>query len=216
MRAIGEKMKATLVLISICIIVFAYEVFFAPPTFFDDFGFSGQNLFSRPYVLLTSIFMHADLTHILSNIAVLFFFGIAVEKELGMKKMLLIFFLGAFAGDMLSLVFYPFDSISIGASAGIFGLIGVGMIVKPLDLSLYPLIIPIPLALLGIIYAFYNTIGFITGQPPDVSYVGHFGGLFAGLTFGVKREGWRRALTILIVMFMIMLIIPFALIAMSI
>ena len=123
--------------------------------------------------------------------------------------MLLIFFLGAFAGDFLSLAFYPFDSIAIGASAGIFALIGVGMIVKPFDLSMYPLIVPIPLALLGMLYAIYNTIGFITGTPANISYIAHFGGLFIGLAFGIRHEGWHRGIRIILVMLLIMMLIPF-------
>ncbi|MBI5061868.1 MAG: rhomboid family intramembrane serine protease [Candidatus Aenigmarchaeota archaeon] len=200
-------MKATLALILICVVVFAYEVLLAPDSFFDDYGFSGTNMLSKPYVLVTSIFIHADLTHILSNIAVLFFFGIAVESELRPKKMLLIFFLGAFAGDLLSLFIYPFDAVSIGASAGIFALIGVGMIVKPIDFSLYPFFLPIPLALLGMVYTLYNAIGFFTG-PSNISYIAHFGGLLVGLAFGIQKEGWRRGFMVIIVTFMILLLIP--------
>ncbi|RMG81378.1 MAG: rhomboid family intramembrane serine protease, partial [Bacteroidetes bacterium] len=139
--------------------------------FFNKYGFSGNNLVSRPYVLVTSIFLHGNLEHLLSNMLVLLFFGIAVESEFGKKKMLLIFFLGALAGDFLSLFFYPPETIAIGSSAGIFALIGAGMIAKPVDISFYPFIIPVPLALLGILYIIYNIYGFIMGIDPNVSYV---------------------------------------------
>ena len=209
-------MKLTILLISIMLIVFAAEVFLIEDLdgFFNQYGFSGENLFSRPWVLVTSIFVHGDLVHILSNIAVMFFFGSAIEGELGNKRFLLVFFLGAFAGDIFSLFFYPFDTVGIGASAGIFALIGVGMIVKPFDLSFYPYFLPVPLGLLGIIYAVYNAIGFVSG-PSNISYVAHFGGLFVGLLFGFRQEGWKRGIGIVILMIAIMLMIPLVLLVLT-
>ncbi len=203
-------MKLTLLLIFLCIAGFAYTVFFVNDydTFFADYGFSGQAVLSRPWILFTSIFLHGSLEHLLSNILVLLFFGAAVESELGKPKMLAIFFLGAFFGDIVSLFFYTSGTVAIGASAGIFALIGVGMIVRPFDLSLYPFFIPVPLALLGVMYALYNAIGFVQGTG-NISYAAHFGGLFIGLAFGFKREGWKRGLMLIGIMFFILLLIPY-------
>ena len=113
-----------------------------------------------------------------------------IESELG-KKMLLIFFLGAFLGDLLSLFAYPFTTISIGASAGVFALMGAGILIKPFDLSFYPLIVPIPLAFLGILYAIYNVYGFIFDSGSNISYIAHFGGLAVGLYYGFRIAGKR-------------------------
>ncbi len=199
-------MKLTWMLVLLCIVGFAYGIY--DSSSFDTYGFSPNNLQQRPYVLVTSIFLHGSLEHLLSNILILIFFGLAVESELGTKRMLLIFLLGAFAGDLLSIAVYAPDEIAIGASAGIFALIGVGMLVKPLDLSFYPLVVPIPLALLGLAYAFYNAYGFIANIDPNVSYIAHFGGLFVGLAFGFRREGWRKGLKIIILTFLVMILIP--------
>lgn len=202
-------MKLTWLLVLLCVIGFTAGVYFGEP-FYNEYGFSLNNLQQRPYVLLTSIFMHASLEHLLSNMLVLIFFGLAVEAELGWRKMLLIFFLGAFAGDLLSIAAYPADQIAVGASAGIFALMGTGMLVRPLDLSFYPLVVPIPLALLGLAYALYNAYGFIAGIDPEISYIAHFGGLFVGLAFGFRREGWRRGIKIIAVTFLVMVLIPLA------
>ncbi|MBS3050800.1 MAG: rhomboid family intramembrane serine protease [Candidatus Aenigmarchaeota archaeon] len=209
-------MKLTWILVLLCIAGFAYGAY-AGEQFYNEYGFSLDNLVQRPYVLVTSIFMHGSVEHLLSNVLVLIFFGVAVEGELGKRRTLLIFFLGAFAGDALSLLVYAPSEIAVGASAGIFALIGVGMLVKPLDLSFYPLIIPIPLALLGLAYAVYNVYGFITNIDPNVSYIAHFGGLFVGLAFGFRQQtdakgvmqpGWRRGLKIIGITFLVMILIP--------
>ena len=111
--------------------------------------------------------------------------------------MLFIFFLGAFAGDALSLLFYPFDAVSIGASAGIFALMGAGMIVRPFDLSLSGYN-AMPLALLGMSYIIYNIYGFFSG-PSNISYIAHFGGLFVGLGFGFRAKGMKKGILIIAV-----------------
>jgi len=175
--------------------------------FVDDFGFSGKNLLTKPWTLITSIFLHADIVHLLSNLFILLFFGMAVEAELG-RKMLLIFFLGAFAGDFLSLLFYPFGTISIGASAGIFALIGAGILVRPFDFSFYPFIMPIPLAFLGIFYALYNIYGFIAEPASEISYIAHFGGLFVGMYYGFKTVGTKRGVEIILLALAVMVLIP--------
>ncbi|MFH0836782.1 MAG: rhomboid family intramembrane serine protease, partial [Candidatus Aenigmatarchaeota archaeon] len=170
--------------------------------FFDDYGFSTDNFFTAPWVVISSIFMHADLTHLLSNILVLVMFGFALEEEIGWKKTLLIFMIGAFAGQMFSVFYYPTDIVSVGASAGIFGLIGVGMIVAPFSVGLPN---PIPLGLIGIAYALYNIIGIFSG-PSDVSYIAHFGGLFIGLGYGFYKRGFKKGVGIIILLSIILLI----------
>jgi len=205
-------MNATMSLITLCFLVYGIMIFslyigIDEDFIFQNFGFSGENLFNKPWTLLTSIFMHVSIDHLLSNVFVMFFFGIAVESEIGKKKMLSIFFLGAIAGDLLSLLFYPPSAISIGASAGVFALIGVGMLVRPLDMSFYPPFFILPLGLLGILYAFYNAVGFLFGGG-NISYIAHFGGLFIGLLFGMRQEGWQRGFKILLIMLLIMILIP--------
>lgn len=202
-------MRLTLVLILLMVVVFAYELFLADTeTFFNTYGFSGANLLERPYVLITSIFIHGSAVHLLSNIMVMLFFSSPVESELGKTKALLIFLVGAIAGDIFSLFVYPFDAISVGASAGIFALIGAGILVKPFDLSLYPFILPVPLALVGMLYAIYNLYGLFFDAGSNISYAAHFGGLIIGLYAGFRLQGFRKSAKIIIVSLFVLLAIP--------
>ena len=172
----------------------------------NAYGFSGDNMLVRPHVAFTSIFLHAGIVHLLSNVLVLLVFGVALEPEIGKKWYLAIFFGGALLGDALSLLFYPPASVAIGASAGIFALIGAGIFVKPFDFSVNP---PMPLALLGIMYAVYNVYGFFAG-PQDISYVGHLGGLIAGSAYGVNRACVKKGLIAIIAVLIILVMLPFA------
>lgn len=185
-------MKLTYILILLMALAFAWE-FFNPATAVQ-YVFSGSVAFSEPWVWVTSIFLHADIVHLLSNVLVLFFFGLAVEGEMGWKKMLLIFFLGAFAGHVGGLLFYAPAVQALGASAGIFALVGAGMLVRPLDWSVYPFFVPIPLVFLGILYTVWNVYGFFYGGEGNISFVGHLGGLAIGLLFGFRHKGVKKSL----------------------
>lgn len=172
-----------------------------PPTqqeyILSEFGFSTATIATHPWSIITSLFLHANLVHLLSNMLVFLFFGLSIERELGAKKFLLIFFLAGIAGNVTSAFFYPAATISIGASAAIFGLVGVGMLVKPADVSFYPYIVPVPLALLGIMYIVFNFYGFLTDTTSGISYIAHFGGLAIGLIAGFHERGIKKGLQII-------------------
>ncbi len=207
------KINATICLIIISFLIYGLNVLVVATGIMTEdqiiqtFGFSFNNLFSRPWCLVTSIFLHQNLDHLVSNMFVLLFFGMAVESELGWKKMLFIFFLGAFAGDLLSILYYPPNTLSIGASAGVFALVGTGMIIKPFGFSLFPPLYILPLGLVGILYTIYNIIGFFSG-PSNISYIAHFGGLLTGLYFGVKHEGLKRSILNVVIIFLMLILIP--------
>lgn len=198
-------MKLTVTLISICIAIFILQIFSLPifgieqEAFFDQFAFSTHNALERPWTILTSIFMHGDIAHLLSNIIVLLFFCIELEEEIGWKRTLAIFMLGAFAGQFVSVFYYAPSVLSIGASAGIFALIGAGITITPFSMKLPN---PIPLALMGIAYAFYNIVGFFSG-PSEISYVAHFGGLFIGLFYGFYKKGMKKGLKLVVILSLI-------------
>lgn len=74
------------------------------------------------YRLVTPMFLHADVVHLLFNSLALFNIGRPVETVLGKWRFLAIYIFSVIFGTMGSFVFN--DSISVGASGGIFGLIG--------------------------------------------------------------------------------------------
>jgi rhomboid protease GluP len=80
--------------------------------------------------LITPIFIHAGLLHLLLNSYALWVVGTQVEKLYGSARFLLIYLLsgvGGVAGSYFGHIFLhkPFDSPSVGASGAIFGLFGV-------------------------------------------------------------------------------------------
>lgn len=80
--------------------------------------------------LITPIFIHAGLLHLLLNSYALWVVGTQVERLYGSARFLLIYLLsgvGGVAGSYFGQIFLqkPFDAPSVGASGAIFGLFGV-------------------------------------------------------------------------------------------
>ncbi len=72
--------------------------------------------------LLTGTFLHAGLIHLLVNIYSLCIIGMQLENFIGKKKFLTIYLVSAISGSLMSSLFT--QTISVGASGAIFGLLG--------------------------------------------------------------------------------------------
>ncbi len=73
--------------------------------------------------IFSPMVLHAGLIHYFLNMLALWFVGSAVERSHGFFPALIIFVVPAIGGTVLSAIFLP-QYISVGASGGIFGLIG--------------------------------------------------------------------------------------------
>jgi membrane associated rhomboid family serine protease len=73
--------------------------------------------------ILSSAVLHAGLVHYFINTLALWFVGKAIETSHGMVAAAILFVIPAIGGTILSAIFLP-EYITVGASGGIFGLIG--------------------------------------------------------------------------------------------
>jgi membrane associated rhomboid family serine protease len=73
--------------------------------------------------IFTPLLLHAGLVHYAINMAAVWFIGAAIEKSHGILNTVLMFLIPGVGGNILSAIFLP-QYISVGASGGIFGLIG--------------------------------------------------------------------------------------------
>jgi rhomboid protease GluP len=84
----------------------------------------------RLWVMVTAIFVHASLIHLLGNMIFLYAFGNTLESVADSKRMLSAFLLGGLLSFPLSLPFFLPGSTFVGASAAIFTLTAVVMLIK--------------------------------------------------------------------------------------
>lgn len=133
---------------------------------------------------VTSIFLHGGITHLFLNGFALILFGSILEKFIGGKRFLLVFFTTGILANLISVNFY---SASLGASGAIFGVIGALIIIRP-GMPVWAFGLPMPLFVAGILWAgadILGTIGFLTGNPLDnTGNIAHLSGMFFGFLFG--------------------------------
>lgn len=123
--------------------------------------------------LLTPMFVHIGIPHILFNGIVIYFLGPQIEYAFGHLKFALLYILSAFSGNLASFAFN--SSISAGASTALFGLFGATLVLgklyptKPQFKALarsYTMLI-----IINIVFGFLS---------PGVDNAGHLGGLAGG------------------------------------
>jgi rhomboid protease GluP len=131
--------------------------------------------------LLTSIFVHIDITHIALNMLFLIIFGLRAEELFTTEEYFTVYMLSGLAGSLLTLFLMPIYTLSAGASGAIFGMYGANIIYMRKTFGQ---------SILGaLIYSFLLLI-LTTGT--GVNIVAHFGGLAAGLIIGYALAKSRR------------------------
>lgn len=156
-----------------------YVVRLVNPEIMYDFGLARVTFLEQPWTLVTSMFIHTSIWHILANMITLYFFGNYLNRLLGNARFLIVYFAGGIAGGLLFILLSEPNYLAVGASGAIFALGGVLAVMRPkLRVFVFPLPVPIPLwiAIIGVFVIF----SFL----PSVAWQGHLGGLVAGVIAG--------------------------------
>lgn len=141
------------------------------------------------YRLLTPVFLHWDIMHLLMNCYAIYLLGPFLERSLGRARFFAVYMLGGLIGSAASLFFRP-DTISVGASGAVFGLFGFLLFTR----WRRPLSIPPALNQWITSILILNIV--ITVLPGTrIDMWGHFGGLaggfLAGFVVGLPGQpGW--------------------------
>ena len=120
-----KKNIVTISLIAINVLVYAYMLLFGQyENMINNFAVYGPYIvrYNEYYRLITGIFLHGDILHLLFNCYALFVIGSQIENFMGKTKYLIIYFVSGLTGSLLSILLTK--GVSIGASGAIFGLMG--------------------------------------------------------------------------------------------
>lgn len=165
-----------LILLAINVIIFLIQ--FLIPGFTDFFVLASAKVLYRPWTLFTSMFLHGDISHLFYNMFALGLFGTILEKIIGNKRFLMIYFSAGLLSAIGSV--FKYDA-ALGASGAIFGIMGALAVLRP-KLQVWISYMPMPM----IVAAFVWTIGNIIGMfaPNNVANLAHLIGLFFGVGCG--------------------------------
>ena len=90
-------------LCAVCIGVFVLQLII--PGFTETLLLSSE-AWSRPWQFLTAIFLHGGVGHLLYNLLALGLFGSILEKLVGGRRFLLVFFVSGILANLFSVNFY--------------------------------------------------------------------------------------------------------------
>lgn len=156
----------------------------------------------RLLTLLTALFIHADLLHLVGNGVFLLIFGVPAERRLGAWRLLLLFLAGgALANFVASLLIGSAGRVIVGASGGISALIGAYLVLFPrarlgivVPLGLWLEFVRAPAALLiGLWAALQLVFTFVGPAFGAVAWWAHLTGFGAGIVLALLFQPGLRA-----------------------
>jgi len=151
------------------------EAIIAAGAIYGEKVFAGQG-----WRLITGMFLHGGLAHLLGNCAVLYILGLVSERAWGVTRSLFIYFGSGLAASFVSALMQPMPAV--GASGAIFGLMGAVIVFfYRYGGAFCARERRIGSALLGW-GIFQLAMGLLT---PYVDNWAHLGGLAAGVIFGL-------------------------------
>jgi len=156
---------------------------------FKDYGFFERYKFHIGSIkkgekirILTSGFLHVDMTHLLFNMLTLYFFAPIVVAYFGSVKFLIIYLVSLIAGNILSMSFHKneYHYSAVGASGAVTGILYAAILLQPdMRLGFFFIPIPVPAYIFGIGYLLYSIYG-MRNRVGNIGHTAHFGGAIGG------------------------------------
>lgn len=153
----------------------------ARPGVTQAFEFVPVLVTTRPWTLITYMFLHGNVSHILFNMLALFFFGPRVEFELGDRNFLALYFISGLMGAVLSFL-NPFSAI-IGASGAIYGVMMGFAYYWPRENIYIWGILPIQARWMVAIMTALSLYGSLGLTSDNIAHFAHLGGFLGGYLF---------------------------------
>lgn len=172
-----DNIRAALWLCFIIFIIFLLQVFIEG--FTDFFIFDTRLVLLKFYTLVTAIFLHSGLPHLMYNLFGLALFGSILEHVIGSKKFLILYFISGLAASLVSI---PFYARVLGASGAIFGILGMLGILRP-NLTVWVYSMPMPMILALFVWGAGDVLDIFA--PTGTANIAHLGGLGVGIITGL-------------------------------
>ncbi|KAL7584319.1 hypothetical protein Lser_V15G42385 [Lactuca serriola] len=128
--------------------------------------------------IVTSMWLHAGVLHIFTNMLNLLAVGIRLEQDFGFARIGLLYTLSGLGGSLLSSLFLR-KNISVGASGALFGLLGAMLSELLTNWTIYANKLATSTMLILMIL-----IGLMVGILPHVDNFAHIGGFITGFFLG--------------------------------
>ncbi len=154
---------------------------------FDLFALQPDRILSRPWGVVTYMFLHDGFWHLAVNMLVVFFFGVPLEGRWGGREFLKFYAVAGLGGAVLSMVLLP--GMVVGASAAVYGL----MLAFALNWPNAPIyiygIFPVKAKWLVAGLFVLTLLEGLTNAGGPIAHAAHLGGLVAAFLY--LKADWR-------------------------
>lgn len=201
-KSIGEDIKASfdygnmivkLIIINIAVFVVtsllsAFFPFFYANNILPYLAIPGDlmTLLYRPWTIITHMFLHGGLWHLIGNMITLYWFGNIAGDLLGDKRILPVYILGGLIGALFYSLSYQFlpniGSYAMGASAAALAIVFTAVATAPDYVVHLILVGPVRIKFIGLVILFLDIIG-TQGYINSGGHIAHLGGTLFGFLF---------------------------------
>ena len=182
-------MNTVLIAIIVVNVLISYKGF-NDLSFFRKYEFHVGSIRAGEQIrMLSSGFLHVDMTHLIFNMITLWFFAPVVINYMGSFSFGLIYFGSLISGSLLTMVFHKndFGYRAVGASGAVTGVLYSAILLQPdMMLGIF-FIIPMPAYLFGILYLLYSIYG-MRAKNDNIGHTAHFGGAVGGYLITLVKE----------------------------
>lgn len=188
-----RKPIVVILLIAVNVLIFFY-VFSAlnPVLTIERFGMRPSEILAgmNYLTLLTALFLHGGLGHLLGNMWFLWLFGDNLEDKLGRFRFLIFYLTVGVIASIAHIYLSPSSALNIpviGASGAISGVLGGYVALFPgnkvralVPIFFYVTLVDVPAVFYAIVWFIYQLL-IPVGGPTQIAYGAHIGGFLAGL-----------------------------------
>jgi len=182
-------MNTILIAIIVANVLLSYKGF-NDISFFRKYEFHVGSIKSGEQIrMLSSGFLHVDITHLIFNMLTLWFFAPVVINFLGNFSFILVYFGSLIFGSLLTMLFHKDDYgyRAVGASGAVTGVLYSAILLQPdMMLGIF-FIIPMPAYIFGILYLLYSIYG-MRAKNDNIGHTAHFGGAVGGYLITLLKE----------------------------
>lgn len=164
------------------VVLLLQETLFTSPAITGFLRFDPLDAATKPWTLLTYMFVHGGFFHLLFNGVALFVFGPAVESRLGSRRFLTYYLYCGIGAAVFSLLLATMMPVApfVGASGAVLGVaLAFALFFPDAELLLFPFPFPIKAKWLVLGYVVLDLLGAM-GRPDGVAHFAHLGGMAAG------------------------------------
>jgi membrane associated rhomboid family serine protease len=135
--------------------------------------------------LITSIFLHGGIGHVIGNLLPLVLIGLPLEGRIGGRRMISIYLFSGLVGNLGFLAFHwGSPHWALGASGAIFGIVGSLAFLYPREKILAPLgfiMLPVPAMAAAVFFGFEQLFLIIAGSTGGIAIEAHIFGMVGGI-----------------------------------